>query len=736
MTRTDKAIIFIASGFIAMICLYLYDDTLFSRNGRQQNTAYLGQIGRISNDVRHKQNAGLQWKNAEMKLPLFEGDSIFTGEKSDSDLVFEDGSLITVNENSLVVLHRDMNKEITLDLEFGNFVGNIADNSTIQIKSGEEKYSLRGDKARIRISRQKTGKSKVIVLQGKAEIKNNSVTKIVENHQEIDFHKNFSESKIQTLSEESIAQLELPAAEEKQMPPPAVIKEIPAEIQLKDQLIVFSHYDKDRPLEINWNSQGSFDNFEVIVATDSNFKNILFQETSATNPLLTQSYPNEGQLYYRVQGLNKANNKFIQSPDGKLRILGSGPTTWVTPREDIVLPKRQDEIQKSSQLEPIEFQWKNEYSNKGYLLEISTDASFMKTIVKTEVSTNTFRFNYPGFGKYFARVKAISIDPSLTSNWTETRSIQILLDNNKVILPAPVLAEKNSVYEIPKDAKAAKGPVIEWKAQPQSIGYKVQISEHEDFKTGTSYSTKQPHFQWNDFSGGKYYVRVQSISPTQSYSEPSSIGIISISYSAPDAEPVPPIIAIGNSPDSQAKAQDVKLAWTAIPKAKNYKIEVSKDKQFSKVVSSTLSSQPHKSISLAQPGNYFARIAVADAQGNIQSKYSKEIPISYTFKKPLAMPNLIDPLDKMAVYIQNADSAMIWLEWKPVEQATNYTIDISTDPQFSKKKISSQIKGTRYLIKDKISEGNIYWRVRAENNEKTSHWSPVRSFNVIAGKSE
>ncbi len=735
MTKTDKAIIFFASLVIAMICLYLYDETIFFRNGRMQNSAYLGKVGRISNDVRHKQNAGLQWKNAELKLPLFEGDSIFTGEKSDSDLLFDDGSLITVNENSLVVLHRDMNKEITLDLEFGNFVGNIADNSSIQIKSGDEKYSLRGEKAKIRISRQKTGKSKVVVLQGKAEIKNNSVTKVVDHHQEIDIHKNFSDSKIQTLSQENIALLESMSSESPP-PPQEVVKETMPEIQLKDQLIVFSHFDKDRPLEISWNSQGVFDTFEVIVATDSIFKKILFQELSATNPLLTQSYPNEGDLFYRVQAFHKPTNAWIRSPIGKLRILGSGPTTWILPREDMVISKRQDEIQKSSALEPIELSWKNDYSNKAYLLEISNTPSFETSFFKTQLTTNQFQFNYPTFGKYYIRVKTIPIDTNLTSNWSEVRTFLIQQDNNKVILPAPTLAEKNTIYEVPKDPKQAKGPTIEWKPQPQSIGYKVQISDTYDFKNSNTYSTKQAQLQWNEYSGGKYYVRVQSISPTQNLSDPSPIGSLSIIFPSPDLEPSPPVIAIGSSPESQPKPQDIKLRWVPIPKARHYKVELAKDKQFSKIESSVITDTTQKNLTLFKPGNYFARISVSDKNGVLLSKYSKEIPISYTFKKPLAMPNLIDPLDKMAVYIQNADNAMIWLEWKPVDQATNYTLDIASDPQFLKKKNSVQIKGTRFLIKDKISEGNIYWRVRAENNEKTSHWSPVRSFNVIAGKSD
>jgi hypothetical protein len=101
---------------------------------------------------------------------------------------------------------------------------------------------------------------------------------------------------------------------------------------------------------------------------------------------------------------------------------------------------------------------------------------------------------------------------------------------------------------------------------------------------------------------------------------------------------------------------------------------------------------------------------------------------------PLKTPKLIDPLDKMTVYLQDDSSPYIWLYWEKVPEALSYVIEVSTDENFKKLLYQQSIEPSKFLIKQKLSVGNIYWRVKAVKRKVISEWSKVRSFTLYTSK--
>jgi hypothetical protein len=88
----------------------------------------------------------------------------------------------------------------------------------------------------------------------------------------------------------------------------------------------------------------------------------------------------------------------------------------------------------------------------------------------------------------------------------------------------------------------------------------------------------------------------------------------------------------------------------------------------------------------------------------------------------------------MTLFFQKSTSSYLWLEWKKVYQASGYNVEVALDPEFQQKVFSDQAKSSRYLIKTKLPEGPLFWRIQAfGDGERTSYWSSPRSMTVYSG---
>ncbi|MNL34407.1 hypothetical protein D3C87_1563800 [compost metagenome] len=98
----------------------------------------------------------------------------------------------------------------------------------------------------------------------------------------------------------------------------------------------------------------------------------------------------------------------------------------------------------------------------------------------------------------------------------------------------------------------------------------------------------------------------------------------------------------------------------------------------------------------------------------------------------------MEPFDKASVFLQTAMEPFIWLEWKKVEGATNYIVEVSDKEDFSHILLTKSQSGNRFLIKEKVPLGKLYWRVRAESKESMamSDWAATREFIIYHQKNE
>ena len=141
---------------------------------------------------------------------------------------------------------------------------------------------------------------------------------------------------------------------------------------------------------------------------------------------------------------------------------------------------------------------------------------------------------------------------------------------------------------------------------------------------------------------------------------------------------------------------------------------------------------------LEKPGTYHVRVAALNQSGKIISRYSAPEKFKYIYRVPLALPALIEPFDKTTVFMQQDTEAFIWLEWKSVKDVKVYQLDVSSSPSFDKIIMNTQTNEPRYLVKNKLPPGKLYWRVRAisEDPQMNSDWTPPREFSILTKKNE
>jgi hypothetical protein len=100
----------------------------------------------------------------------------------------------------------------------------------------------------------------------------------------------------------------------------------------------------------------------------------------------------------------------------------------------------------------------------------------------------------------------------------------------------------------------------------------------------------------------------------------------------------------------------------------------------------------------------------------------------------LAQPVLVEPFDDATLFFQQNVSPYLWFEWKSVRQATEYHLEISTDPDFNDKVLSLKTPAIRYLVKKPLPQTALYWRVQALNEEKQSFWSRTQRVQIFSGR--
>ncbi|HPA72672.1 MAG TPA: FecR family protein, partial [Spirochaetota bacterium] len=131
--------------------------------------------------AQRKYSRQVVWEDLQQTEPIYNNDTIRTGEKSEAVVKINDGSEFTLNENSMVLVSMGGDQ---LDIEFnqGSITAN-RDNVTgddikkLNIKTGGTTVSI--DRSSVNISKEKGEELNLVVNKGDAVVKTGNVEKTV-----------------------------------------------------------------------------------------------------------------------------------------------------------------------------------------------------------------------------------------------------------------------------------------------------------------------------------------------------------------------------------------------------------------------------------------------------------------------------------------------------------------------------------------------------------------------------
>lgn len=159
-----------------VICIYLLNTHSFLDSKNQSQEVVLGEINETSLDVRLKSNKQYFWQKTERNQVLTEGDSVFTGPKSSSEITLLDGKKIRISENSLIRF-ATKNQQLSVDLAFGKLFS-TGSTQPIVISDCGKLYTIEPNAATFELSKGKNcGSIEVNVSKGTIKLNKKFVAK-------------------------------------------------------------------------------------------------------------------------------------------------------------------------------------------------------------------------------------------------------------------------------------------------------------------------------------------------------------------------------------------------------------------------------------------------------------------------------------------------------------------------------------------------------------------------------
>lgn len=369
--------------------------------------------------------------------------------------------------------------------------------------------------------------------------------------------------------------------------------------------------------------------------------------------------------------------------------------------------------------------WESPGKKEKYQLQVAKDPEFKEIVEERTVTGSVSEFKTTEPGSYFVRLKPEKGDEK---TWSDTEEIKIK-KGHPMGLDAPVLSRKTFVVDGVEHSEAR----LTWKKVPQAKEYAVEISHQEDFsEIVRTEITKENSFTLSDFPREGAYARVRAVTPGGRHGFASDTATVRVTPSGLAIDPIPEIRILGKTPFAPPEPVDLKVKWNQLGIAKAYELQFDKDPEFKEPLKFK-TKETSGTLKVRDPGDYHVRVRPLDARGAPLGNFSEAQKMSYVYRIPLATPVAVEPLNNITMFFQTTD-APFYFVWKPVQQAEWYWLELAVDPEFQNKILSEKVTKTRYLYRPTAKVGRLYWRLKAQNTERESHWSEARSIKLFSGR--
>lgn len=730
---------------------FLLGDDYFSNNGNTKDLKPVGSVKESQNDVRRRVNNGLTWMPVGKKDQIYEGDSIFTGEKSGADIALDNGGSLNVDPNSLIVVKTSDN-EVQIDLKYGSLVGQIASDKKIIITdNGKTVQEISGGKpgkrSQLRITKSKQSKEASIqVLSGEVGIKQAGQSAV----------KKIKSAPIQLLAPETAA--------------------------------VFWNADTEGT-SFKWTSEAKDTRFVIEFSTDESFTKIVTKkETSAQEVSLIDLQKTPGLYQWRVRQISADPKSSVVSPSRSVSIFPNIAPQLIEPRAEqtFVLP-----VQRGDQA--VALSWSDKAGSLDYQVQVSLDVDFKNPVLDQKVAllTTTTKPLLPG--TYYWHVQGLH-PKRQKSPWSATRRFRI---QEIPKLTAPELVKNSINYQLPKalvevnktnlekektGVAPADMPLMTWKPVDQANLYQLEVADNEGLNAAVTEEILAPttSFRFAKVKPGPLYWRVRTVNKNNVPGAFNSHVRWTVELPPPTILNEPTITQDFTDKAEFDKAQaKIKLEWTPWVFAAAYEIQFSDDMTFNKLKTGRLK-ESFKDLTFTRPASYYWRVRALNNSGTPISPFSEMQHLEYikNLAEPVlakqeepppqptpsptprqisnkgfrvlpnqrnlasapekelgvGAPSLREPKQNTKVISFGKTGVFLTFKWSQVAQAKTYEIQLASTADFAEPFAATKTKETQILMEENIPEGPVYWRVRGQLLDGYSKWSSPNQINIVFQK--
>jgi photosystem II stability/assembly factor-like uncharacterized protein len=440
-----------------------------------------------------------------------------------------------------------------------------------------------------------------------------------------------------------------------------------------------------------WNSVDKALNYQVVIAKDTDFDDII--ETATVEDTL-----------YQIQKKLEYGTKYYWKVKAIRSIFhGPFPDRWHFTTNlkspELTSPENYSEMTPLT----LTFEWNEVDKGDEYSIQISTSDDFKDIFIDKDglTSTNISVDLFP-LTTYYWRVKAVS--GRMQSDWSDSWELSTAAPLVNLIAP-----ENNSQRNKP-DVRFV------WNSVITATDYVIEASATEEFFGGnlifSQSSNADTTFEYSFDFDQQVFWRVKAIFGDKE-SDWSEVHTFRTGIRPPDL--------MAPEKNSSNISITPHLLWESMSEADSYCVEISKNADFHNIEFTRNGITENTVISdkLQGESTYYWRAKAAIGQ---DTTLWSEI---WSFTTGITPPSLRYP--------ENGAQSMpvsIEFKWSEYSGAVEYTIEIASDPAFDEIHISEVVTDNKLMVPDLERFQKYYWRLKAEIPKGVSLWSEIWEFET------
>lgn len=384
------------------------------------------------------------WERIQTGTPLYNFDTIRTSDLASAIITFEDGTVINLNENTMLQVYKSKDGmgisvgdgNITVDTTNAKTSVDVSmkNGSKLVLESGSRLTAKTDSTSENNSFNLQSGKANLVNLQGEEQTVNEGQAVKVDGTGQV---------KNEVISVNSVSE--------------------------NLHLLSFENEEEEKKVLFEWNVIEELKNEEICieVSYDKDFSEISQSFTKQGASSVELSGKPGAKLYWRIYPLNDKHNVFT----GIIAIDSVEPIKQISPVYDSVIKTNLD-------LSQINFAWTGNKYASHYKFELCDEVNFENPIISREVSENYTTAAIEKFGTYYWRITPFySINDLGYDKPTELSKFTIK-KNEIVAKPVPLLPREDAIIEL--DSKG-KNVTFLWKSDAENAGYKVIIAADKNF---------------------------------------------------------------------------------------------------------------------------------------------------------------------------------------------------------------------------------------------------------------